>query len=94
MSACTRPHTPHTHTHAHTHTHERMHARLQAEKALRAKMGDAAWDALSDAARTEKLRVHQLDCWQHLRNIMLSAMSAAQVANSPACTQYFRFTRS
>ena len=42
--------------------------------------GDAAWDALSDAERAEKLRVHQLDCWQHLRNIMLSAMSTAQVS--------------
>ena len=56
----------------------------QAEKTLRARMGDAAWDALSNDERAEKLRVHQLDCWQHLRNIMLSEMSAAQTRHVKA----------
>ena len=61
----------------------------QAERTLRARMGDAAWEALGEEARAEKLRVHQLDCWQHLRNIILGAMSAAQTRHVKAELENF-----
>eukprot|EP00966_Prymnesium_polylepis_P244857 5663845-Prymnesium_polylepis.1 len=44
-------------------------------------MGAAAWAAMSDAQRRHATRVNKLDCWQHMRNIFLNAMSAAQAAH-------------
>lgn len=44
-------------------------------------IGAAAWAAMSDAQRRHATRVHKLDCWQHMRNIFLNAMSAAQAAH-------------
>lgn len=41
-------------------------------------VGAEAWTALSDAERAALQRTHQCDCWQHIRNIFLSEMSAAQ----------------
>ena len=49
-----------------------------AEVILRAEMGDETWEALTDAERANQLRVHQLDCHQHMRNIFLKHMSTAQ----------------
>ena len=42
------------------------------------KMGQEAWDALTEKEQQEATRVHELDCYQHLRNIFLKEMSAAQ----------------
>lgn len=50
-------------------------AQSQAEEWWRGELGDAAWEALSDEARNEKLRMHLLDCHQHIRNIFLGHMS-------------------
>ena len=49
----------------------------QATEMAREKMGDA-WDGLSDEEKEHELRVHLLDCHQHMRNIFLKEMSAAQ----------------
>lgn len=45
---------------------------------------DEEWAALTQAARDDKLRVHVLDCHQHLRNIILSHMSAKQAQHVKA----------
>ena len=37
-----------------------------------------AWGKLSEAEQVTATRVHKLDCYQHLRNIFLKEMSAAQ----------------
>lgn len=53
--------------------------RSQAEACYRQAHGDEAWDAITDDKREEVLRVHVLDCHQHLRNIWLGHMSRKQV---------------
>lgn len=50
----------------------------QATSYLREQMGDEVWDALSEEEREGELRVHVLDCHQHMRNIVLSHMSRKQ----------------
>lgn len=52
--------------------------RRQGEGVFRAEYGEDAWNALGDEEREEKLRVHLLDCQQHLRNIWLAHMSRKQ----------------
>lgn len=54
--------------------------RKQAEAYHRQELGDDAWAALSEDEREDKLRVHLLDCHQHLRNIWLGHMSRKQVS--------------
>lgn len=44
-----------------------------------------AWEAMSDGERQQAVKTHHVDCWQHLRNIFLAAMSSAQVTTS-SCT--------
>lgn len=39
--------------------------------------GDA-WGAMSEEERASAVLTYQGDCWQHLRNIFLAEMSAAQ----------------
>ena len=41
-------------------------------------IGEAAWGELTEVEQQQMTRVHELDCWQHLRNIFLKEMSAAQ----------------
>lgn len=57
----------------------------QAEEHLRQQMGDEAWVALSEEAKESQLRVHVLDCQQHMRNIFLQHMSRKQVCHK--CSQ-------
>ena len=45
------------------------------------------WATLSEAEQDEATRVHCHDCWQHIRNIFLSAMSTAQNAHVKASLQ-------
>lgn len=42
-------------------------------------LGPETWGALTEDERKAAVRVHQVDCWQHLRNIFLAEMSNAQV---------------
>lgn len=42
-------------------------------------LGTEAWEAMSEAERNAAVRTHNVDCWQHLRNIFLAEMSRAQV---------------
>lgn len=51
----------------------------QAEDYLRQQMGVEVWEALSEQEQEHKLRVHVLDCQQHMRNIFLQHMSRKQV---------------
>ena len=46
-------------------------------KAIEEKIGSEAWEAMSAEERNEKYRIYRADCWQHLRNIMIEAMSQA-----------------
>ena len=39
------------------------------------KIGKEAWEAMSTEERNEKYMVYRGDCWQHLRNIIVSAMA-------------------
>lgn len=41
-------------------------------------VGREKWEAMSEAERKHETRVHKLQCWQHMRNIFLKHMSAAQ----------------
>jgi hypothetical protein len=50
----------------------------QATAVLREEMGAEAWDALRVEEKADLLRVHLLDCHQHMRNIFLNAMWTAQ----------------
>ena len=50
-------------------------------KQYREQIGEQAWSALSEAEQAHATRVHKLDCWQHMRNIFLKEMSAAQAAH-------------
>lgn len=42
-------------------------------------LGANAWSAMTDSEQQEAVRTHHVDCWQHLRNIFLAAMSTTQV---------------
>lgn len=48
-------------------------------KQMEEHMDPDVWTSMSDSARQEAVRTHQVDCWQHLRNIFLAEMSSAQV---------------
>jgi hypothetical protein len=45
------------------------------------KYDSAAWAALSEAEQEAAVRTHAHHCWQHIRNIFLSAMTKAQSAH-------------
>lgn len=65
-----------------TCTPARCTKRLLIEEVVRqvqAKHGD--WNSLSDEDKEAAVRMHTHDCWQHIRNIFLSAMSAAMSAH-------------
>ena len=49
--------------------------------AVEAKVGKAAWEAMTEEERERKYKTYLGDCWQHLRNIIIEAMAAA--ANAP-----------
>lgn len=42
-------------------------------------LGADTWGAMSEEEREAAVRTHNVDCWQHLRNIFLAEMSKAQV---------------
>ena len=46
-------------------------------RTMQEKIGAAAWDAMSIDERNAKFRFYKCDCWQHLRNILIEAMSQA-----------------
>jgi hypothetical protein len=54
---------------------------LAAEIAKQVKAKHPDWASLSEEAQEEAIRVHTHDCWQHIRNIFLKAMSTAQSAH-------------
>ena len=54
---------------------------LAAEVARQVKEKHPDWGSLSDADQDAAVRVHCHDCWQHIRNIFLKAMSTAQSAH-------------
>ena len=56
---------------------KRILAEMIAEQA-REVIGAEAWGALTEEEQKQATRVHELDCWQHLRNIFLKEMSSAQ----------------
>ena len=56
---------------------KRILAEMIAEQA-REIIGVEEWGKLTEAEKSEMTRVHELDCWQHLRNIFLKEMSSAQ----------------
>lgn len=41
-------------------------------------LGDETWDEMSEVEREAAIRTHNVDCYQHLRNIFLAEMSRAQ----------------
>lgn len=45
---------------------------------VEAHLGPEVWSQMSEAERERSVRTHHVDCWQHLRNIFLAEMSAAQ----------------
>ena len=54
--------------------------RLLAEliiETVKERVGTEAWDAMSEEERQKKLKVFKGDCWGHLRNIIIKAMSKA-----------------
>eukprot|EP00965_Chrysotila_dentata_P057070 1893634-Pleurochrysis_carterae.AAC.1 len=54
------------------------------EAAVRDLIGAEAWEAMSPAEQTAAGNVYTGDCEQHLRNTLLSAMSAAGAAHLKA----------
>lgn len=44
-------------------------------------MGADAWSKLTESEQQQVVRTHQVDCWQHMRNIFLAEMSSAQVGS-------------
>lgn len=50
----------------------------QAEAAFKVEHGDEAWEQFTNEQHGNELKVYQLDCHQHLRNIMLGHMSQRQ----------------
>ena len=63
---------------------KRMLAGL-AEKAAQARIGEAAWQAMSDEQREAKCKAYLGDCHGHLRNIIVKAMA-------DAATQHLKVT--
>lgn len=57
----------------------RLLAQLIAEQ-VQEQLGADQWNAMSESEREAAQRTHEVDCWQHLRNIFLAEMSAAQVS--------------
>ena len=51
-----------------------------AQEAVRARYTDAAWAALPEAERLERLTVFEIDCWNHLRNVWLAKGTSALTA--------------
>lgn len=54
------------------------------------------WAAMTEEERAAASRTHEVDCWQHMRNIFLAEMSAAQVrSRAPAlmCTHWMPLKR-
>ena len=49
-------------------------------KTMQEKIGAEAWEAMSVEERNSKFRFYRADCWQHLRNIIIEAMSQAGTA--------------
>ena len=47
----------------------------------RALMGEAVWDAMTEQEQEAAVRVHEVDCYQHLRNIFLNEMSKAMASH-------------
>lgn len=41
-------------------------------------VGPEAWASMTEDEREYSVRTHDVDCWQHLRNIFLAEMSRAQ----------------
>ena len=62
---------------------KRLLAAMITEQA-REVMGEEAWDKPTEEQQKEMTRVHELDCYQHLRNIFLKEMSSAQAAHVAA----------
>ena len=46
-----------------------------AEEAGRVRIGTEAWEKMSEAEREEAVKCHLGDCHDHLRNIIIKAMS-------------------
>ena len=44
--------------------------------AVEAKVGKAAWEAMTEEERERKYKTYLGDCWQHRRNIIIEAMAA------------------
>ena len=49
----------------------------QVQTAVKAEFTDAEWSALSSEQQTSRLLVLEVDCWNHLRNVWLGAMTGA-----------------
>eukprot|EP00966_Prymnesium_polylepis_P134522 3109074-Prymnesium_polylepis.1 len=55
-----------------------------AARAIEADVGPAAWAALSEEDQAAKTRMYVGDCMQHLRNVLLAAMSSAATSHLAA----------
>jgi hypothetical protein len=62
---------------------KRLLAEMIAEQA-RDVIGADAWAKLTEEEQKKMTRVHELDCYQHLRNIFLKEMSSAQASHVAA----------
>lgn len=51
---------------------------------VKSHLGSDVWESMSEDERTAATRTHKVDCWQHLRNIFLAEMSAAQAKHVQA----------
>ena len=60
---------------------------LVAEVAKQVQEKHPDWARLSEAEQEEAVRVHCQDCWNHIRNIFLTAMSKAQAEHVKAALQ-------
>lgn len=47
-------------------------------------LGADTWAAMTECEREHAVRTHDVDCWQHLRNIFLAEMSRAQAKHVEA----------
>eukprot|EP00966_Prymnesium_polylepis_P279670 6461100-Prymnesium_polylepis.1 len=45
------------------------------------------WDKLDEEAQAARVRVHVIDCYNHMRNIFLAEMSRSQAAHVKAALQ-------
>lgn len=50
-------------------------------KQVQQHLGDDRWEEMTEDERECAIRVHQLDCWGHMRNIFLDHMSSALAAH-------------